>query len=117
MGLFAHRDCTGSRMLGMINSSDEQKEMKVVDQIKEAPAATAIPATPTPDPITEAKASSQATSSAPAVPAGDAATPEPSSVAGSSGGGESPMIQGGGASAEAQASKTKQEQILPTATS
>ena len=55
MSIFSHRDCTGSRMLNMINSTEEQKEEKIVAQIKEAPAATAIPATPSPDPITEAK--------------------------------------------------------------
>lgn len=114
MGLFPQRDCTGIRMLGMINSTDEQKEEKVTGQIKEAPAATAIPAPPTPDPTIEAKASSQAATSAPAVPAGDAASAEPASVAGSSGGGATPVLQGGGASAEAKASKDRQEQILPT---
>ena len=125
MGLLGHRDCTGSRMLGMINSTDEQKEEKIVAEVKAAPAENAIPSTPTPDPITEAKATPEAVAPAPAVPSGTAATPEPSSEGGGSSGisggsqAEVPSVpaipSGGGAAAEAKASMDKQEELLPTA--
>lgn len=73
---FGGVDCTGVRMITPINSTNEEKEMKLDTQIKEAaPAeAAAVPSTPTPDPTVEAPAPvAEASGSVPAVPAGSAA--------------------------------------------
>lgn len=76
VGKFGGVDCTGTRYITPINSTQEEVEMKLTDQVKEAAPeeANAVPSTPTPDPTVEAVAPTpKVEGSVPAVPAASAA--------------------------------------------
>lgn len=77
LGKFTIGNCTGSRVLTPVNSTEEQQQDKLTAQIKEAPVAESAvqPSTPTPDHTVAAEAPAPAVAQVPAVPAGDAVKP------------------------------------------